>query len=151
MNPAALDLVYILANETDFDAYLAFEKLVATPPCYVPITDPQLARKEITDNKLFFVTKAGVLVATTAYKIREDGSAYISDIAVVPKERGKGIGRMVTQFAIDKVRDCPKIDLVTHPKNPARALYESLGFKVEKEVPNYFGDGEPRLVMVLAK
>jgi ribosomal protein S18 acetylase RimI-like enzyme len=145
------NLEYTLATPGDVTAYLKFEQLVATPPCYVAIIDPASALKEITENKLFFVKKDGVLSATTAYKIREDGSAYISDIAVIPAERGRGLGRAVTEYVLDIVKDYPRVDLVTHPKNPAQNLYKSLGFEVEREVPNYFGDGEPRLVMVLKK
>jgi len=41
-----------------------------------------------------------------------------------------------------------KLSLVVHPDNLAVKLYESFGFKRESLVENYFGDGEPRLVMV---
>ena len=34
---------------------------------------------------------------------------------------------------------------------PARKLYESFGFVISQELENYFGDGEPRLEMVLKR
>jgi len=44
-----------------------------------------------------------------------------------------------------------RIELVTHPDNPALKLYESLGFTVESRKENYWGDGEPRLVLAIVR
>jgi ribosomal-protein-alanine N-acetyltransferase len=53
-------------------------------------------------------------------------------------------------FILEKCKGTDRIDLVTHPENKnALQLYMSLGFKVESRRENYFGDGEPRLVLVL--
>lgn len=49
-------------------------------------------------------------------------------------------------------KSAPKIDLVTHPENTkAIRLYESLGFKIAERKENYYGDGEPRVVLVKNK
>jgi ribosomal-protein-alanine N-acetyltransferase len=54
-------------------------------------------------------------------------------------------------FILEKCKGSNRIDLVTHPENSsALELYSSLGFKVESRQENYFGDGEPRLVLALA-
>ena len=42
----------------------------------------------------------------------------------------------------------PFIDLAVHPENQAaRALYVSYGFTQTRIHENFFGDGEPRIVM----
>jgi ribosomal protein S18 acetylase RimI-like enzyme len=42
-----------------------------------------------------------------------------------------------------------RLDLVVHPDNiGAIKLYNSLGFETESLKENYFGDGEPRLIMI---
>lgn len=52
-------------------------------------------------------------------------------------------------LALKKMTKYPRIELVVHPhNNPAISLYLSLGFKIESWRDNYFGDGEPRLVLV---
>jgi ribosomal-protein-alanine N-acetyltransferase len=57
----------------------------------------------------------------------------------------------MTRF-LEQCKEAPRVDLVTHPQNDiALKLYTSLGFKVESREENYFGDGEPRLVLVLAR
>ena len=51
-------------------------------------------------------------------------------------------------FVLEEFRDVKRIDLVTHPDNiKAIALYQSLGFAIESRKENYYGDGEPRIVM----
>jgi ribosomal protein S18 acetylase RimI-like enzyme len=43
------------------------------------------------------------------------------------------------------------VDLAVHPDNVgAVALYTSFGFRGVRRVENFFGDGEPRLSMVLS-
>ena len=50
---------------------------------------------------------------------------------------------------IAKVSGASKIWLVTHPENKAVKFYESFGFKITERKENYFGDGTPRVKMVL--
>ncbi|HNR54357.1 MAG TPA: GNAT family N-acetyltransferase, partial [Flavobacteriales bacterium] len=47
-------------------------------------------------------------------------------IAVDRSSRGKGVGRRLMQAALDKARG--SIALHVEPDNPARKLYEALGF-----------------------
>jgi ribosomal protein S18 acetylase RimI-like enzyme len=76
-------------------------------------------------------------------------SAYLSNIAVDPDFRRRGIARAATVFLLEEAKGCARIDLVTHPDNAAAiALYRSLGFEVESRKENYFGDGQPRVVML---
>jgi ribosomal protein S18 acetylase RimI-like enzyme len=52
-------------------------------------------------------------------------------------------------FLVGQLGDAVRLELVTHPENDhALRLYGSLGFKVEEEISNYFGDGEPRVKLV---
>jgi ribosomal-protein-alanine N-acetyltransferase len=71
-----------------------------------------------------------------------------SNLAIIPAYRRRGIGRAAVLFLLDKSNGAPRIDLVTHPENDgALRLYMSLGFRIESRKENYFGDGEPRLVL----
>ncbi|HNU56358.1 MAG TPA: GNAT family N-acetyltransferase [Flavobacteriales bacterium] len=67
-----------------------------------------------------------------AVVVNETGmSGYIPEnilvyIAVDRSSRGKGVGRRLMQAALDKARG--SIALHVEPDNPARKLYEALGF-----------------------
>lgn len=62
-----------------------------------------------------------------------------------------GIGRAVLEQILSEFQYVKRIDLVTHPENPALGLYQSLGFAVEERKENFYGDGEPRLVLARIK
>lgn len=132
----------------DVDEFLALEKRVSVPKIYNPIQTADEALEEIRDNELFFIKKGPVVVGTIAYQTKSDGSAYISNMSVVPEYQKQGIARMAMEMILGIIGATPRIWLVTHPENvKALNLYTSLGFVVEKQVENYYGDGEPRLVL----
>jgi ribosomal protein S18 acetylase RimI-like enzyme len=57
--------------------------------------------------------------------------AWLEDLYVRDELRGTGLGRALTEYAIDRARarGCGRIQLDVHTTNvPANALYESLGF-----------------------
>jgi len=59
-----------------------------------------------------------------------EGEFYLDSLAVVPTQRGKGIGRLLLRHAIGKGHELNlNVTLVVDPANTnARRLYESLGF-----------------------
>ena len=136
------------ATLNDALTLVAFERKVADPKTYGPPLGVQGAIKEISENTFYFIKRGDILVATAAYRLRSDKSVYISNVAVDPKYRRQGIARTVMLFILEKCKGSSRIELVVHPENEnAIQLYSSLGFKVESRQENYFGDGEPRLVL----
>jgi ribosomal protein S18 acetylase RimI-like enzyme len=142
-------LAFIRATPLDADRLAAHEQRIASPRLYGAPLDRDGCAREIASNALYLVEVDGVVAATAAWRPRDDGSAYLSNIAVDPDFRRRGIARAATEFLLEEASACARIDLVTHPDNAAAiALYRSLGFRIERRVENYFGDGEPRVVMV---
>ncbi|CAH1558496.1 GNAT family N-acetyltransferase [Vibrio rotiferianus] len=89
-----------------------------------------------------------VLMATSD----EQNTHWILSLAVDSQHRGKGIARSLVENAIAKASSGSIVKLTVDPNNaPAYKLYTSLGFKVLEKEEDYFGDGEPRLVMALAR
>ena len=149
-NEALMQLTIEPATLNDANTLVAFERKVADPKIYGPPLGVQGAIKEISKNTFYFIKRGDILVATAAYQLRPDKSVCISNVAVDPKHRRQEIARTVMLFILEKCKGTSRIDLVTHPDNKdAIQLYTSLGFKVESRQENYYGDGEPRLVLVI--
>ena len=83
---------------------------------------------------------AGYGMATFGYDVEYSGrDAFITELFVQSAYRGRGIGRELLDALVDALRDrgINAVHLAVRPENiPARALYESRGFRVV-----------PRLVM----
>jgi RimJ/RimL family protein N-acetyltransferase len=147
MTSSADQLYFVRASPRDADRLAAHERRVADR-LYGPPLDRDASAREIASNALYFVEADGALAATAAWKLRDDGSAYLCHISVDPDFRRRGIARRATSFLLEEARDCARIDLVTHPDNAAAiSLYRSLGFGIEGRTEDRVGDGEPRVVM----
>jgi ribosomal protein S18 acetylase RimI-like enzyme len=145
-------LALVPATIKDVDTLVAFERKVADPKIYGPTLDLAGALQEITNNKFYFIKMGDGVLGTAAYRSRPDESIYISNVAIDPIYRRRGIARAAMWFILGKLKGTRRIDLVTHPENKkALRLYTSFGFRMESRQENYFGDGEPRLVLALTR
>ena len=131
------DIMFERATAKDVGTFLALECKAAEVKTWGPLSNADGAAREIRENTLWLIKKEG-----------EDGSVYISNVAVDPVFRRRGIARLAMKRILDTNKSARRIDLVTHPENErALNLYLSLGFKIESRDENRFGDGEPRLVL----
>lgn len=132
----------------DVEAFIKLEKKVVHMHVYSGMTDPKEVRKEIENNECYLIKKDGKIVGSMEYQMKGAGEAYFGGLVVDPDYRGQGIARKAAEFRLDKVNGVKRIWLVTHPHNNAVIrLYLSLGFIIESWKDNYYGDGEPRLVL----
>ncbi len=144
----ALTLSYRAATSEDAALFLELERKIEVPRLYAPADSIEQATKEIAESKLFFVIVDGHAIGTVAYRMRPGGDAYLSNLAVDPAFHRRGIARHALRFFFQACEGAARYSLVTHPENaPALALYQSEGFAVEDRLENYFGDGEPRLLL----
>jgi GNAT superfamily N-acetyltransferase len=75
------------------------------------------------------------------FKADEPGYGFIDEqtpelaIAVVPSQRGKGVGEQLLLALIERAREAgfSSLSLSVEPGNPARKLYERHGFQVVDE------------------
>lgn len=68
--------------------------------------------------------------------------SYIRMVGVNPTYRGQGIAKTLTQMCIDFARQNKEQTIALHTSefmDAARHIYESLGFKVHKEIQPLFG------------
>lgn len=130
-------------------ALLDLEKRVAVPRIYEPRVRIEDAINEIETNTLYFIKYCDQIIGSASFRMQDDGSAYIGNVAVDPLYRRQGVARSAMKFLIGHLGHAARLELVTHPENRhALRLYASLDFRTEAEIANYFGDGEPRVKCV---
>lgn len=138
------------ATIDDVDAFFNLEKKVLHLQVYSGSEDRDEAREEIENNETYLIRQGDVVVGSTEYQIQGADTAYLSGLVIDPDFQGQGIARKAIEFRFDRLKDMKRIYLVTHPHNSKIiCMYLSYGFIVESWKDDYFGDGEPRIVLAL--
>ncbi|MFA5009709.1 MAG: GNAT family N-acetyltransferase [Patescibacteria group bacterium] len=144
------DITFKKVTIEDVDKLLEVEKTAVSSKTYFSITDREEAKKEIENNEVYFIIKHNKIVGTTEYQIKNPNHAYLGGLVIIPSFQGQGIARKAAEFKLEKLKNIKRIDLTAHPRNnKIIVLYLSLGFHIESWKDNYFGDGEPRLILAL--
>ncbi len=139
-------------SPADVAAYFEIEQTAKGVKLYSALVSEQEILEEISTNEVYFIKKGGDIVGYTSYQLTSDGSAYLGGLVIKPEYQRQGIARKAIEFRLKRVQDIPRVWLVTHPENiKIIHLYESFGFTVTERKENYFGDGEPRLVLTKVK
>ncbi len=148
----APNITFERATAEDAAVFLEIEKSIPLTPTYSPTTTLDEAISEIQNNVVYLIREDDKIVGNVMYKMKSPDHAYISGLIIHPDFQGRGLATAAMKQVLEELKDVPTIDLVTHPDN-ARAikLYESLGFTIGERIENYFDDGEPRIVMTLAR
>src|SRR3989344_1532734 len=132
----------------DADAFIELEKKIIHLKVYSGMTDTDEVRKEIETNECYLIKKDGKIVGSMEYQMKGPDEAYFGGLVVDPDYQGQGITRKAAEFRLEKAKGAKRVWLVTHPHNSkVIRLYLSLGFVVESWKDDYYGDGEPRLVL----
>ncbi|MTI71977.1 MAG: ribosomal-protein-alanine N-acetyltransferase [Firmicutes bacterium] len=127
-------------KEIDIDSVLEIEKLSFSTPWSkksfkMEINGNKLSRYIVATNNEKVVGYAGV------WLIVDEG--HITNIAVHPNKRKKGIGNILLEALIDicKKKDMDRMTLEVREKNfIAHELYKKYGFKDCGKRPGYYAD-----------
>ena len=137
------------ATLADVDTLLELSRKVSDSQVYLTGTSREDEIHELQKTTTYLIEKDGVVVGRVAYVIKSPEHAYLSDLVIDPTYQGRGLGRDALMRVLKELEHNERIDVVTHPDNSAALqLYLSLGFQVESRKEDYYGDGEPRLVLV---
>ena len=93
---------------------------------------------------------AGFVIAAPS---SDPGVGWVLRLKVREERRRRGCARALLGAAVDRLMagGVEQVRLTVAPGNlAARALYAQLGFVEEARLPDYFGPGEARLLLVLA-
>lgn len=138
------------ATVADVPALIAMD---ATAPAriYSPLLTAEAWATEMAKYAVMLIKLGDVVVGSVGYGQTSPGEVYISGLIVRPEYRGRGVATAAMRRVIGLWPAARRIYLATHPDNPARRVYERLGFKVEGVKDDYFGDGEPRLILAMTR
>jgi ribosomal protein S18 acetylase RimI-like enzyme len=106
-------------------------------------TAAQLVERAAGGDQVVLVAEDdhGVFAGYVAGRVQPDGEGYIDFIAVDPAARGGGFGRRLVVGLVQQVLPATttgRVNLtVQAPRAPARALYESLGFREDAAFCGY--------------
>ncbi len=140
------------AAKEDISSLIDVEKSIGVTPLYSALLTYEEWEEELKNGIVYFIVYENTIVGSISYQKKENDHAYISGLVVDPLFQGRGIARAALAKLLEMLEDFKRIDLVTHPNNKvALSLYNSFGFTLESRKENYFGDGEPRVVLVLTK
>ncbi len=88
-------------------------------------------------DHVVLVEDAADVAGYAMWEVLGDGTGVIHEVAVHPRHRRRGIGIALTAFALRHLQDRARgIELLVMDENPARHLYERLGFEVVEHVVN---------------
>ena len=145
-------ITLVRATLADKEAYIDLEKKFDGLKTYSNMTDPKEVEEELKKCVVYFIKTGDKVIGSVSYEKKDDDHFYIDGLVIDPEFQGQGFARRAMEKILQEIGGVKTIDLVTHPENErAIKLYESLGFTIIKKIENYFGDGEPRVLMVRAE
>ena len=137
----------IRATTKDIQTLLEIEKTTIGLKVYSGYFNEEDVKGYVKNSVVFLIKNDNDIVGSISYDIIDSNHADVSGLVIKPEFQKKGLARMAMELLFKKLKDYKKLSLVVHPDNHALKFYESFGFKVESRKENYFGDGEPRVVM----
>ena len=138
------------ANEGDIDAIAAME-LICFPE--EPWSREMVAAEfsGLNPSRYYIAEEDGKIAAYAGiWLLPPEG--YITNVAVHPEARRKGLGSQILQKLVEEglLEGVTDITLEVRVSNaPAIALYKSFGFEEAGIRPRYYQDGEDALIMWL--
>lgn len=137
------------ATEKDIPILMEVEAFSAGGKTY-SVNDKEDWETDIKTGVVYIIKENSKLTGLVSYEIETEEIAYISGLVILPAFRGKGVAKEAMKAILKELDKSRKIYLVTHPDNASSVgLYKSLGFVEGERKENYFGDGEPRIEMIL--
>lgn len=91
-------------------------------------------RTHYAEDSAFDVVLLDGEPAGRLYVARWEGELRIVDVALLPAARGRGVGgRLLRSLLEQAAAEGRSVTIHVEPSNPARRLYERLGFELERE------------------
>jgi len=138
----------VRATNEDIKTLLEIEKTAEGLKTYSGEFNEKGVEEWLDSDIVYLIKKDKVIVGNISYEVKNSKHAYISGLIIKPEFQKQGLSKQAMQLLLEELKNFKKLSLVVHPDNHAVRLYESFGFINKGRKENYYGDGEPRLMMV---
>jgi len=143
-----MKISYREAKELDYQLILKLDQAAFCRQFDCPFKTETEVKKYFKNSKIFVILQNNKVVGYYSYKPEDKDTVEISGIVVIPEYQGKGIGSIVLKKILNDLNNIKTFWLTAHPKNiAALRLYFKFGFTITGWKDNYFGDGQPRLIL----
>ena len=136
------------ATIKDIQTLLEIEKTTIGLKLYSGYFNEKEVEGYVKNSIVYLIKNNDDIVGSISYDVINSNHADISGLVIKPEFQKKGLAKKAMELLFKELKDYKKLSLCVHPDNHALKLYESFGFKKESRKENYFGDGEPRIIMV---
>lgn len=115
-----------------------------TPAYFAPEEEKDLGEYLANERELYYVAEAdGEIVGCGGINFWDEGTTgRISWDIVHPAFQGKGVGRLLTEFRMEKLRSYARVRMLSvRTSQLAFRFYEKFGFQLQEVVPDYWAEG----------
>lgn len=127
---------------------ILWEAIDTSGGLYIADTNKEAVLSFIKEAEVYLIIEPKKSIGLIAYTMESPEIAHVEELVVRPEYKGKGYGTQAILWLDKKVKNIKKIVLETHPHNtPAICLYLNHDFRIEEWKDNFFGDGEPRIIL----
>lgn len=125
-----------------------FRKELEDNPFSLILLAEKDASEEVSADQNVDAVGSKIMGYVGVWFVADEG--HITNVAVRPEHRGKGLARTLLQLLehLARQRGIVGLTLEVRPRNEsALALYEGCGFRQEGRRPHYYEDGEDALLL----
>lgn len=105
-------------------------------------------KQHLASHEVWLIRYARKVVGYMTLQHKSPEHVRIHGIVVLPDQKESGIAAAVIRKLIEELQKGVRVDLVSHPQYAAIGMFKTVGFYEESLHENFYGDGEPRLILV---
>lgn len=115
---------------------------------YPAYTQEKDIKKYLSSSQVFLINHNDKPIGSISYEIKNDKTIYFDGFTILPEYRNQGFATQALTQIIQQLKNKTHFTLAVHPENtPALLIYLKANFKIKQWKNDYFGDGEPRLIL----
>ncbi len=139
-----IPLIHQLADEIWYPTYGAILSPAQLKYMLKMIYSETSLQKQFQEGHNFLIAEENNKpIAFADYSCLKDDVCKLHKIYVMPNQQGKSVGKMITNYVIEKTKEQGATSLLlnVNRNNKAKQFYEHLGFKVISEEDIDIGEG----------
>lgn len=135
----------VIRKYTSADKEIIVRLLKLNTPTFFAATEEQdlVNYLEYDSQNYYVVESAGETVGSGGFNFSEDQTVGIIAWDIFhPHHQGKGLGRLLTQFRIEKIREHDSVRFIrVRTSQLAFKFYQKFGFELKEIIKDYWAEG----------